>query len=218
LQVSAHGTGATIPTVDEQVVSLKLVTPGRGTIQLSEKEEPELFRLAKVGLGLLGVVTEVTLQCVDAHQLLEHTFVTTVAVITPVCLPAQPSPFMAPYSWTVHIPLSKARPLTLPTQYCRPISSEMWPEINLLELLPSHSFATYESLTSRVLYLLRIKMLTRGGVQEVKKSHGKWLAENRHMKYLWIPYTDAVVVVKNNPVPEVRPLPCLTPCLSPSAI
>ena len=41
-------------------------------------------------------------------------------------------------------------------------------------------------------------------VQEVRKNHKKWLAENRHMKYLWIPYTDSVVVVKNNPVPEVR--------------
>jgi len=50
----------------------------------------------------------------------------------------------------------------------------------------------------------------------VKQNHGKWLAENRHMKYLWIPYTDAVVVVKNNPVPEVSPHPLnplpLCPC------
>ncbi len=41
-------------------------------------------------------------------------------------------------------------------------------------------------------------------LQEVKRNHKKWLSENRHMKYLWIPYTDAVVVVKNNRVPEVR--------------
>lgn len=36
IQVGAHGTGATIPPVDEQVVSMKLVTPARGTIELSE--------------------------------------------------------------------------------------------------------------------------------------------------------------------------------------
>ena len=35
-QVSAHGTGARIPPVDEQVVALKLVTPARGTIELSK--------------------------------------------------------------------------------------------------------------------------------------------------------------------------------------
>lgn len=29
-QVSAHGTGATIPPIDEQVVAMKIVTPGRG--------------------------------------------------------------------------------------------------------------------------------------------------------------------------------------------
>lgn len=28
----------------------------------------------------------------------------------------------------------------------------------------------------------------------------KWLAENKHIKYLWIPYTDAVVVVRCNPL------------------
>ena len=73
--VGAHGTGAQLPTVDAQVVRMKLVTPARGTIELSRTSEPELFELAKVGLGALGVIAEVTLQCVAAHQLLEHTFV-----------------------------------------------------------------------------------------------------------------------------------------------
>lgn len=36
IQVGAHGTGATIPPVDEQVVSMKLVTPAMGTVELSE--------------------------------------------------------------------------------------------------------------------------------------------------------------------------------------
>lgn len=35
MQVSAHGTGAGLPPVDEQVVALKLVTPGEGTLNLS---------------------------------------------------------------------------------------------------------------------------------------------------------------------------------------
>ncbi len=73
--MSAHGTGATVPPVDEFVVGLKLVTPGKGTITLSRDENPELFKLARVGLGALGIVSEVTLQLGAAHQLLEHTFV-----------------------------------------------------------------------------------------------------------------------------------------------
>jgi hypothetical protein len=54
---------------------MKLVTPALGTLELSAEKDPELFRLARVGLGALGVVSELTLQCVPAHQLLEHTFV-----------------------------------------------------------------------------------------------------------------------------------------------
>lgn len=164
-QVSAHGTGASIPTVDEQVVSLKLVTPGRGTIQLSEQQDPHLFRLAKVGLGLLGVVAEVTLQCVDAHSLLEHTFVTTARVRAPLYLLSS-APFQHPLFFLMTL--------------CR--TSEAW---------------TYCSFYSQCLSTGRL-------LQEVKRNHRKWLAENRHVKYLWIPYTDAVVVVKNNPVAEVQ--------------
>lgn len=75
IQAGAHGTGAGVPPVDMQVVSMKLVTPGRGTIHLSRRDDPALFELAKVGLGALGVVTEVTLQCVPAHRLEERTVV-----------------------------------------------------------------------------------------------------------------------------------------------
>ena len=35
-QVGSHGSGATIPPVDEQVVSMKLVTPARGSLELSK--------------------------------------------------------------------------------------------------------------------------------------------------------------------------------------
>ena len=74
-QVGAHGTGASLPLVDEQVISMKLVTPAKGTIELSREKDPELFYLARCGLGGVGVIAEVTLQCVERHQLVEHTFV-----------------------------------------------------------------------------------------------------------------------------------------------
>jgi FAD/FMN-containing dehydrogenases len=75
-QIGAHGTGAAIAPVDHYVTRLKLVTPARGTVELSEKDG-EIFHLAKVGLGCLGVVSEVTMKVVPAHNLLEHTFVIT---------------------------------------------------------------------------------------------------------------------------------------------
>ncbi|XP_042485594.1 L-galactono-1,4-lactone dehydrogenase 2, mitochondrial [Macadamia integrifolia] len=125
IQVGAHGTGARLPPIDEQVISMKLVTPAKGTIEISKEKDPELYYLARCGLGGLGVVAEVTIQCVERLELVEHTFV-----------------------------------------------SDM---------------------------------------NEIRKNHKKWLAENKHVKYLWIPYTDTVVVVRCNPVSKWRGPPKYKP-------
>ncbi|PIA53722.1 hypothetical protein AQUCO_00900362v1 [Aquilegia coerulea] len=125
VQVGAHGTGASLPPMDEQIISMKLVTPAKGTIEVSKEKNPELFYLARCGLGALGVVAEVTIQCVEKHELVEHTFVS--------------------------------------------------------------------------------------NIDEIKKNHKKWLNENKHIKYLWIPYTDTVVVVKCNPVSKWRGPPKFKP-------
>ena len=77
VQVSAHGTGAQIPPVDDFVVAMTLVTPSKGLIHLSPEKDEGLFHLAKVGLGCLGIVTELTLKCIPVHNLIEHTFVLT---------------------------------------------------------------------------------------------------------------------------------------------
>ena len=74
-QVAAHGTGATLPTVDEMITSMKICTPGQGMIELSNEKNPTLFKLARVGLGCLGIVTELTLSCVPVHKLHEYTYV-----------------------------------------------------------------------------------------------------------------------------------------------
>ncbi|KAL3637185.1 hypothetical protein CASFOL_019484 [Castilleja foliolosa] len=114
VQVGAHGTGARLPPIDEQIISMKLVTPSKGTIEISKEKDPELFYLARCGLGGLGVVAEVTLQCVDRQELVEHTYIS--------------------------------------------------------------------------------------NMNEIKKNHKKLLSENKHIKYLYIPYTDTVVVVRCNPL------------------
>ncbi|KAL2993250.1 hypothetical protein AAZX31_10G099400 [Glycine max] len=125
IQVGAHGTGARLPPIDEQVIALKLVTPAKGTIEISKDKDPELFYLARCGLGGLGVVAEVTLQCVDRQELVEHTVVST--------------------------------------------------------------------------------------MNEIKKNHKKLLSENKHVKYLYIPYTDSVVVVRCNPVSKWKGPPKFKP-------
>ena len=35
--------------------------------------------------------------------------------------------------------------------------------------------------------------------QDVKRNHAKLLRANQHLRYMWIPHTDRVVVVTNNP-------------------
>jgi L-galactono-1,4-lactone dehydrogenase len=119
VQVGAHGTGRLIAPVDHYVTRLKLVTPGLGTIVLSKDQNGTLFELAKVGLGCLGVVVEVTMECIPAHQLLEHTFV-----------------------------------------------------------------------------------LTR---RQAKEQKDELLEKHKHMRYMWIPYTDTVVVVTNDPEDQTPP-------------
>ncbi|KAK9289581.1 hypothetical protein L1049_007737 [Liquidambar formosana] len=125
IQVGAHGTGARLPPIDEQVISMKVVTPARGTIEISKEKDPELFYLARCGLGGLGVVAEVTIQCVERQELVEHTFVS--------------------------------------------------------------------------------------NMKEIKKNHKKFLSENKHVKYLYIPYTDTVVVVRCNPVSKWKGPPKFQP-------
>jgi L-galactono-1,4-lactone dehydrogenase len=74
-QIGAHGTGKRIAPVDHYVTKLKLVTPGRGTIELTKENDGRLFELARLALGCLGVVVEITMECVPAHKLIEHTYV-----------------------------------------------------------------------------------------------------------------------------------------------
>lgn len=72
-QVAAHGTGCLLSTVEEQIVEMKIITPSEGLLTLSDSKNPYLFKMAKVGLGSLGVVSELTLKCIPQHKLKETT-------------------------------------------------------------------------------------------------------------------------------------------------
>lgn len=78
VSVGAHGTGASIPPCDEFVTELTIVTPSpAGTVRMTEQSHGELFRLARLGLGGLGILSEVTLKVIPAHRLVEQTLVLT---------------------------------------------------------------------------------------------------------------------------------------------
>lgn len=62
-----HGTGAKLRGIADAIVALQLVTAAGDTIEIDETHP--WFNAARVGLGALGIVTEVTLQCVPAYLL-----------------------------------------------------------------------------------------------------------------------------------------------------
>ncbi|MEW2514133.1 D-arabinono-1,4-lactone oxidase [Streptomyces sp. NPDC046870] len=55
-----HGTGRTSGSIAAQITALELVTADGSVLTCSEKENPEVFAAARIGLGALGVVTAVT--------------------------------------------------------------------------------------------------------------------------------------------------------------
>jgi FAD-linked oxidoreductase len=69
ISTATHGTGARLRNIPSQVVALTLVLADGSMVECSAQSDPELFRAARVGLGALGVVAEVTLRCVPAFVL-----------------------------------------------------------------------------------------------------------------------------------------------------
>ncbi|MBJ6640743.1 FAD-binding protein [Streptomyces sp. DHE7-1] len=55
-----HGTGRESASIAAQIRGLELVTADGSVLTCSEKENPEVFAAARIGLGALGVVTAIT--------------------------------------------------------------------------------------------------------------------------------------------------------------
>ncbi len=69
ISTGTHGTGLRHPSISATVVAATIVT-GRGELlRVSESERPDLLPAVRLGLGALGVLVDVTLQCVPAFAL-----------------------------------------------------------------------------------------------------------------------------------------------------
>ena len=66
-----HGTGAALGSLSSQVVALRLVTADGEVIASDSTHEPEIFNAARVNLGALGVVSELTLRVRPAYRLVD---------------------------------------------------------------------------------------------------------------------------------------------------
>ncbi len=69
ISTATHGTGARLRNIPSQLAALTLVLADGTTLQCSSERDPETFRAARVGLGALGAIAEVTLRCVPAFRL-----------------------------------------------------------------------------------------------------------------------------------------------------
>ncbi|MBC7443829.1 MAG: FAD-binding protein [Ramlibacter sp.] len=64
-----HGTGGRFGGLATQIVALTLVTGDGTLLHVSETENAELLPAARLGLGALGILVDLTLQCVPAFLL-----------------------------------------------------------------------------------------------------------------------------------------------------
>ena len=69
ISTGTHGTGASLPGLAAQVVALELVSGDGNLVRCSTDEQPDLLDAARVSLGALGVITQVTLRTVPAFRL-----------------------------------------------------------------------------------------------------------------------------------------------------
>jgi len=69
ISTSTHGTGVIFGGLAAQVVAMRIVAGDGSVVDCDSDHEPEVFHCARVGLGALGVVSAVTVQCVPAFNL-----------------------------------------------------------------------------------------------------------------------------------------------------
>jgi L-gulono-1,4-lactone dehydrogenase len=69
ISTGTHGTGASLGCLATFVVGLTLVTGTGAVMTCTATENPSIFEAARVGVGALGVIVDVTVQCVDAFTL-----------------------------------------------------------------------------------------------------------------------------------------------------
>jgi FAD/FMN-containing dehydrogenase len=71
LSTGTHGTGITLGCLSSQAVGMRLVQADGSVFDLDADRDPETMAAAQVSIGMLGVISAVTLQAVGAYNLRE---------------------------------------------------------------------------------------------------------------------------------------------------
>jgi len=69
ISTGTHGTGGKYGVLGSSVIGLEIITSSGEIVKCSKTENPELFSAARCGLGALGIIITVTLQCEPAYNL-----------------------------------------------------------------------------------------------------------------------------------------------------
>ena len=72
ISTGTHGTGPTLANLSAHVVALRLVTAAGEVLNVSAERDPDLLRAARVSLGMLGILSAVTLRVQPAYCLEER--------------------------------------------------------------------------------------------------------------------------------------------------
>lgn len=64
-----HGTGGAFRGLAAQLVAATLVTASGDVLRVSDAENPDLWPAVRLGVGALGILTDVTVQCVPAFAM-----------------------------------------------------------------------------------------------------------------------------------------------------
>jgi len=75
VSTGTHGTGLKYGSFSTMVTAVRMVLASGEILFCSAEVEPEMFKAAQLGLGALGVLTEIVLQVVPAYRLHQRTWV-----------------------------------------------------------------------------------------------------------------------------------------------
>ncbi|HYR90885.1 MAG TPA: D-arabinono-1,4-lactone oxidase [Terriglobia bacterium] len=73
ISTGTHGTGLRLGNISSSIVGMKLVT-GTGDVLTIKESDGDLLEAARVSIGMLGVITEVTIEVVPLYNLEHNTY------------------------------------------------------------------------------------------------------------------------------------------------
>ncbi len=74
ISTGTHGTGIKFGNLSTQVIAMKLILADGSILNISENENTELLPVVRINLGVLGIVSELTIQCVDVFNLRDESY------------------------------------------------------------------------------------------------------------------------------------------------